>query len=229
MHSDALTSALANCDAILFDFDGPICNVFQGLPAPEVAKQLAVLLAKLAPELADEAHSTDDPMVVHQLAREGGQDVLAAVEAALTDAEVRASSVAGAPTSGAVETMTAARASGRRVAVGSNNSADCVHAYLSAQGLSGAVEAVIGRPILRPDPMEPSPHPLLEAATILGVSPECSALIGDSVSDIEAARAAGVGSIGFANKTDREEALAAAGAGAVVTTMQSITIDFRAP
>ncbi|MFB6839534.1 HAD family hydrolase [Streptomyces sp. NPDC056361] len=229
MHSDALTSALADYDAILFDFDGPICHVFQGLPAPDVAKDLSALLATLAPELAYAAHATDDPMVVHQLAREGGQDVLAAVEAALTGAEIQAVGVAGPPTEGAVEAMVAARDSGRRVAIVSNNSADCVRAYLSAQGLSGTVEAVVGRPALRPDLMKPSPHPLLEAATILGVSPERSALVGDSVTDIEAAQAAGAGSIGFANKLGKEAALAAAGAVAVVTDMRSIARAFTAP
>lgn len=228
MHSDSLTSTLADYDAILFDFDGPICNVFQGLPAPEVAKELSALLARLAPELADAAHSMDDPMMVHQLAREGGQDALAAVEAALTDAEVRAAGVAGAPTSGAVEAMTAARAAGRRVAAVSNNSADCVRAYLSAQALAGVIETVVGRPVLRPDLMKPSPHPLLKAAAILGVSPQRSALVGDSVTDIEAALAAGAGSIGFANKPGKAGALAAAGACAVVDDMGAIARSLRA-
>ncbi|WP_051034127.1 HAD family hydrolase [Streptomyces sp. SS] len=151
------------------------------MSAPGVAKDLSALLATLIPELADAAHATDDPMIVHQLARKGGQDVLAAVEAALTDAEVRAVGFAGAPTDGAVEAIMAAHKSGRRVAVVSNNSAECVRVYLAAQGLSGAVEAVVGRPVLRPDLMKPSPHPLLEAAAMLGVSPGRSALVGDSV------------------------------------------------
>ncbi|MFB7589256.1 HAD family hydrolase [Streptomyces sp. NPDC056169] len=149
-------------------------------------------------------------MVVHQLAREAGADVLAAVAAALTAAEVRAGSVADAPTVGAVDALKAARASGRRVAVVSNNSAECVHAYLSTQGLSDAVEVVAGRPALRPDLMKPSPHPLLEAAAILGVAPDRTALVGDSVSDTEAARAAAANSIGFANKPGKTEALAVA-------------------
>ncbi|WP_338496696.1 HAD family hydrolase [Streptomyces sp. SJL17-4] len=213
---------LANYDAILFDFDGPICHVFQGLPASGVAKDLSALLATLAPELAHRAHATDDPMMVHQLAREGGQGVLAAVEAALTDAEIRAVGVAGAPTAGAVEALTAARASGRRVAIVSNNSVDCVHVYLTAQGLSRVVETVVGRPALRPDLMKPSPYPLLEAAVILDVSPERSALVGDSVTDITAARSAGAGSIGFANKAGKQPSLIAAGADTVVSDMRTI-------
>ncbi|MFF5975729.1 HAD family hydrolase [Streptomyces sp. NPDC012769] len=212
MHSDALASLLLRCDAVLFDFDGPICHVFEGLPAPRVAQELSTLLASLAPALSEDACSTDDPMVVHQLSRRGGSEVLAAVEAALTEAEVKAVGVAGPPTPGAVDALKAARASGRRVAVVSNNSAECVHVYLNAQGLSDVVETVVGRPALRPDLMKPSPHPLLAAAAHLGVAPERTALIGDSLSDVEAARAAAAASIGFANKPGKAEALGAAGA-----------------
>ncbi|MFV0129054.1 HAD family hydrolase [Streptomyces sp. HMX112] len=222
MHSDALADLFSRCDAVLFDFDGPICHVFEGLPAPGVAQELSALLADLAPALSDDARSTDDPMVVHQLSCQGGDSVLAAVEAALTEAEVVAVGVAGPPTPGAVDALTAARVSGRRVAVVSNNSAECVHAYLSAQGLSDVVEAVIGRPTLRPDLMKPSPHPLLAAAAHLGVAPERATLIGDSLSDVQAARAAAASSIGFANKPGKAEALGAAGADAVTDDMNDI-------
>ncbi|MFC8789685.1 HAD family hydrolase [Streptomyces cinereoruber] len=222
MHSDALTALFAECDAVLFDFDGPICDVFREVPAPDVAKDLVALLAEVAPALGDAARATDDPMVVHQLSRQGGEDVLSTVEAALTAAEVRAVSVAGAPTNGAVEALKAARASGRRVAVVSNNSAECVHAYLSSQGLSGVIEAVIGRPTLRPDRMKPSPHLLLEAASLLCVAARRAVLIGDSVTDIEASGAAGVTSVGYANKPGKQEALRSAGADVIVFNMGEV-------
>ncbi|MFC9340685.1 HAD family hydrolase [Streptomyces sp. NPDC057020] len=222
MHSDALIELLVRCEAVLFDFDGPICHVFEGLPAPSVARNLSRLLADLAPELAEAAHSTDDPMVVHQLSRRGGDSVLAAVEAALTKAEVEAVAVAGPPTPGAVDALEAVQATGRRVAIVSNNSAECVQAYLSTQGISDLVDVVVGRPTLRPDLMKPSPHPLLAAAAHLGVAPERAALIGDSVSDIEAAHAAAASSVGFANKQGKTEALGAAGATAVTQDMHDI-------
>ncbi|OII63251.1 hypothetical protein BJP40_24935 [Streptomyces sp. CC53] len=222
MHSDALTALLAECDAVLFDFDGPICDVFRGVPAPDVAKDLAALLAEIAPALGDAARATEDPMVVHQLSRQGGEDVLSAVETALTAAEVRAVSVAGVPTSGATEALKAARESGRQVAVVSNNSAECVHAYLSSQGLSDSVEAVIGRPILRPDRMKPSPHLLFEAASLLGVAARRAVLIGDSVTDIEASGAAGAMSVGYANKPGKQEALRSVGADVVVLDMGEV-------
>ncbi|MEE1754203.1 HAD family hydrolase [Streptomyces sp. SP18CS02] len=223
MRSDGLAGLLSDCDAILFDFDGPICDVFRGLPAPGVARELADLLVALAPHLGDAARSTEDPMEVHRLSAQGGEAVLAAVEAALTEAEVRAVKVAGPPVHGAAEALKAAKGSGHRVAVVSNNSADCVRAYLADHGLSGVVEQILGRPTLRPDLMKPSPYPLLEAASHLGTAPERTVLIGDSVTDIEAARAAATRSIGFANKPAKENSLANAGADEVVLNMMSVT------
>ncbi|MET8575485.1 HAD family hydrolase [Streptomyces sp. NPDC005012] len=222
MDSDGLLKVLADSDAILFDFDGPICDVFAGLPAPDVAHELAALLQKLAPDFAAAASSTDDPMVVHQLSAQAGEGVLDAVEAALTAAEVRAVAAAGVPTVGAAEALRAARASGRRVAVVSNNSAECVRAYLAARSLAGVVDAVVGRPSLRPDLMKPSPHLLLEAASLLSTPVERATLIGDSVTDVLAARAAVSRSIGYANRAGKGDALRAAGADAIVFAMDDV-------
>lgn len=66
---------------------------------------------------------------------------------------------------------------------------------------------VIGRAAYRPDLMKPDPHSLLIAAERLDVPPKRCTLIGDSVTDIEAARTAGAMSIGFANKPHKTLAL----------------------
>lgn len=161
-------------------------------------------------------------MEVHRLSQEGGSTVLAAVEAALTAAEIRAVQVAGTPTEGGVQALHAARDTGRRVAVVSNNSSDCVREYLTLHGLEGVVDGIIGRPSLRPDLMKPSPHPLLTAASALGVAPALTVLVGDSVTDVEAAHAAGARSIGYANKASKKLLLAEAGADVVVLGMQEI-------
>ncbi|MFE9562355.1 HAD family hydrolase [Streptomyces sp. NPDC006487] len=213
--------------AVLFDFDGPICDVFRGLPAPAIAEELASLLSALAPILSPLARLTDDPMEVHRLSQEGGTAVLAAVEAALTAAEIRAVKVAGVPVAGAVSALHAARDSGRHVAIVSNNSAECVREYLSLHGLVGAVDEVVGRPKLRPELMKPSPHPLLTAASAFGVAPSRTVLVGDSISDIEAAYAAGARSIGFANKAPKQTSLVNAGADVVVLEMQELADSLR--
>ncbi|MFJ6373235.1 HAD family hydrolase [Streptomyces virginiae] len=220
--ADRLGTALGTSKAVLFDFDGPICDVFRGLPAPDIASELADLLATLAPALAIPARATDDPMEVHRLSQSAGSTVLAAVEAALTAAEIRAVKAAGAPTEGSVQAFHAARDTDRHVGIVSNNSAECVREYLTLHGLLGIVDEIIGRPVLRPDLMKPSPHPLLTAASVFGVAPHLTVLIGDSVTDVEAAHAAGARSIGYANKPPKETALADAGADAVVLGMQQI-------
>ncbi|MEV6728803.1 HAD family hydrolase [Streptomyces sp. NPDC051364] len=220
--AEALGTVLRTSKAVLFDFDGPICDVFRGLPAPNIADELTDLLAALAPALGGPARATSDPMEVHSLAQEGGSTVLAAVEAALTAAEIRAVKVAGAPTDGSVQALHAAREAGRYVAIVSNNSTECVLEYLTQHGIVGLVDKIIGRPVLRPDLMKPSPHPLLAAASAFGVESKLTVLIGDSLTDIEAAHAAEAKSIGYANKLHKEASLAAAGADAVVLDMRQI-------
>ncbi|KOU91531.1 HAD family hydrolase [Streptomyces sp. XY533] len=220
--ADTLGAVLGASQVILFDFDGPICDVFRGLPAPEIAGELADLLARLAPTLGAVARATNDPMEVHRLSQEGGATVLAAVEASLTAAEVRAVKVAGAPIAGAVQALNAACDSGRNVAIVSNNSTECVREYLTLHGIAGVVDEVIGRPPLRPELMKPSPHPLLIAASSFGVSPSRTVLLGDSVTDVEAARAAGAKSVGYANKKPKQASLRDAGADVVVLDMQEV-------
>jgi HAD superfamily hydrolase (TIGR01509 family) len=113
--------------------------------------------------------------------------------------------------------ISTASAAGLPVAVVSNNSAAAVDAYLSMHGLSQHVSVVIGRPYGRPDLMKPNPAPILDAVHALGASPAASVLIGDSVADVEGARAAGVRVIGYANRPHKAEDLQEADA--VIETM----------
>lgn len=220
MATDPLAALVAASDAILFDFDGPICDVFAGMPAPGVAKAMAEIVARHSPELTQEAEATDDPMEVHRLSQLGGASLLSAVESALTAAEVAAVAVAGPPVTGADLALRAAHSTGRRVAVVSNNSAECVEAFLTLHSLEGFVHEVVGRPKLNPTLMKPSPHPLLLATAALHVAPERSVLVGDSVTDVEAADAARMEVIGFANKAPKRTSLPAAGADVVITSME---------
>ncbi|MCD0482035.1 HAD hydrolase-like protein [Streptacidiphilus sp. ASG 303] len=222
MATEALTALVEATDAVLFDFDGPICDVFAGAPAPEVAKELAGIVARQAPELAHDAEATDDPMEVHRISEAGGEGLLKVVEGALTAAEVAAVAVAGPPVAGAVRSLTAAYSTGRRVAVVSNNSAECVNAFLALHGLVWLVHEVVGRPVLAPSLMKPSPHPLLVAATSLDTDPRSAVLVGDSVTDVQAAKAAGMAVVGFANKPGKRSALTTAGATAVITCMDTL-------
>lgn len=70
--------------------------------------------------------------------------------------------------------------------------------------------------------MKPNPYPLIHAAELMHVDVSVCALIGDSVTDIQAARAAGATVIGYANKPNKAEAFASLGANAVTHEMQAI-------
>ncbi len=140
----------------------------------------------------------------------------------LTKAEVTAVRLAGPPIPGSVAALEAARGSGRKVAIVSNNSTACVRAFLMLHDLRHLVDAVVGRAPYWPDAMKPDPHSLLRAASELETHPHDCTLIGDSVTDVEAAKATGGRSIGFANKPGKERALGDAGADVVVTAMASV-------
>lgn len=96
----------------------------------------------------------------------------------------------------------AARQANLPVAVVSNNSAGAVTAYLAAHRLTRHVSSVIGRAYADPRLMKPNPEPILYAVRHLGAEPGRSLLVGDSLSDIEGAKLAGVPVIAYANRPE---------------------------
>ncbi|MFJ5735017.1 HAD family hydrolase [Streptomyces microflavus] len=129
----------------------------------------------------------------------------------------------------AVAAFEAGRASGRKVATVSNNSAVCVQTFLLLHGLLYSMDAVVGRAPYQPEAMKPSPDSLLRASSELAVPLRDCTLIGDSVTDVEAAKVTDGRSVGFANKAGKERALATAGADVVVTTMLAVADALRLP
>ncbi|MEV4942197.1 HAD hydrolase-like protein [Streptomyces zaomyceticus] len=221
-HNDPLTETLANARVILFDFDGPVCDVFAGLPAPEVARELTVLLSAEDGAAGTKAALTDDPLDVLRIAHEAGTDLGQKIEKALTAAEVRAVAVAGRPTPGAAEAFQAARAAGRGVAVVGDNSAECVRVFLGLHGLEEYVTTIVGRPSEQPHLMRPNPFPLITAAEQLHIDVTSCTLIGDSLADVQAAHAAGATVIGYADEPDKAARFAEARADAVTEDMLTV-------
>ncbi|MEV0445058.1 HAD family hydrolase [Streptomyces spectabilis] len=216
-----LAGILSTTQGVLFDFDGPVCEVFAGIPASEVARSLVGVMHQFNPELSEKMEGMDF-MDALRISPQGGLDALRAVEDRLIEAELAAVKVAGEPTPGAVASLEAARASGRSVAIVSNNSAECVREFLTYHGITPLVQEVVGRPAYEPHRMKPSPHSLLVAATRLSTPPERCTLVGDSVSDVQAAIAAEAMSIGYANRAGKESSLAKAGADVVIASMDAL-------
>jgi len=208
MNTQRLVHLVERAQCLLLDFDGPICSVFANYPAPNVADQLRQLLVDQGVALPPQVREESDPMEILRYAGKMNRpDVVRKVEDALRDAELIAARSA-TPTPYAREVIVTAHQNGRRIAIVSNNSAEAIRAHLTARRLNSYIGAIVGRAYGDPDLMKPSPLPVLIALKELNAGPKECAMVGDSVSDIDSARAAGVHAIGYANKPGKREKLA---------------------
>lgn len=116
---------LREATSVLLDFDGPICSIFGGLPAPDVADELRAIATGTGKRLPPNVQTEQDPL---EVLRWGGRlpEIGVSLETALRAAEMRASRTA-VPTPGAAEFLVACANTGRPVAVVSNNSAESGH------------------------------------------------------------------------------------------------------
>jgi phosphoglycolate phosphatase len=209
---------------LLLDFDGPICSIYAGLPATVVAGRLR----KLFPgELPEEIAVTPDPIEVFCYSATVSDDMAKRVEAEMADLEVAAVPTAE-PTPYVHEVIASARESGRIIGVVSNNSPRAVNAYLDRHDLSGGIRLVVARTSHDPALLKPSPHLIDKAVRGLDADPAATALVGDSLTDIEAAHRAAVASIGYANHPGKRERMTQLQAGAVITSMADLALSLRA-
>jgi len=213
---------LACARALLLDFDGPVCSVFAGIPASTVANQLRGVLADGGhSDLPEAVAMSTDPFDVLQHAATLGENEARYVEAAFAAHEVEAISSA-TPTSGAHGLIEVWHESGRPIAIVSNNGARAISAYLDLYGLRTSINFVSARTSANTALLKPSPYLLHQAVTALDVTPGESIFLGDSTTDIEAAQAAGVRSIGYANKPGKDYGLTAAGADAITDALTGL-------
>jgi phosphoglycolate phosphatase len=217
--TDVLSTLLRRAHAILLDFDGPVCKVFAGLSPRTVADDLRRLLA-------ERGHPTEPvrDLGPHELltyAATLSPDDARAVEDRLEQAELAAITTSS-PTPGAAEFLDACRRTHKAVAIVSNNNADAIASYLARQELSHLIQLVEGRDAANPHHMKPDPWTINRAVAQLEVPPSKCVLIGDAVTDLQAAATASVPTIGYANKPAKFAQLEDAGAVAVVTSMTEL-------
>jgi len=218
-----LVEILRRTRTLLVDFDGPICSVFAGYSASAVADELRRLVAAHGGIAVEDLDADEGPIsVLRQVANTGPAVLVHAVADALRDAEVKAIRTAE-PTPGADELLRAAHATGRRVAVVSNNSQEAVRGYLDRNGLSASVDGISGRyDGMDPRLMKPDGHLIHRALEALDAEPATTALVGDSVADAHAGTSAGTRVIGYANKPGKRDNLTAAGARVVVDSLSEL-------
>lgn len=213
-----LEEIIAQVDALLLDFDGPLCRLFAGYPAGRAAEAERDLLRARGVDVPAEFANASDPLRLLQWTGTHHPALIPGVEERLLTAE-RMAVRSAAPTPHSADVLRSAVESGLRVGVVSNNSAPAINAYLEMHGLSGYVSAISGRVPGQLDLMKPNPHLVARASELLGVRTSRCVLVGDSATDMEAARSAGARSVGYAKAPGRVDVLADSGAEVVIEDM----------
>lgn len=205
-------TAAARC--VLFDFDGPLASLFGNHKSHEVARILRGRLDRwgLAPPLT----APDNPLqVLRDTAKfyngTTSSSRVDELQLVLTEQEVRAARSA-VPTDHAFELVAWLVASGKKVAVTTNNSAAAANLYLRRMGLDDFFGAHVHGRLEDPALMKPDPSCLKEALRTTGTGAEDCLMIGDSADDCTAALAAGVTFLGYARNERKRLELKRAGA-----------------
>jgi phosphoglycolate phosphatase len=198
MHRDAAAQWRGqSLSAVLFDLDGTLLDT-----AADIALALNRTLAEQGWEsLADDAVrrmiGRGSPILIERAAAALGRTLDAAAQTAMIErffhhyGELEETNEDRArPYEGAAESLCAIHDAGLRTAVVSNKQHRFVVALLNRLGLARWVDVVVGGDTCAR--RKPDPQPLLFACESLHVAPSESLMLGDSVNDVQAARAAGI-------------------------------------
>ncbi|MGW7302038.1 MULTISPECIES: HAD family hydrolase [unclassified Streptomyces] len=215
---------------VLWDFDGPVCRLFAGRRARDIATDLVEWLEGrgLRGLLTPDERKSPDPHVVLRAVdrRHPGSDLVAELEERLTKEELRASASA-MPTPYADPLIRTWTAVGSRLAVATNNSPKVVRTYLASRGLTTCFAPHIYGRTQQLNHLKPHPHCLIRALNAMGSAPEAALMIGDTPSDYLAARAAGVPFLGYARNEYKERLLRDAGATDLVSSLEPVLLAVR--
>lgn len=232
-HSSAIvalfTELLGPVRNVLFDFDGPLCDLFTGRHrwAPRrtrsMTRQLRALLKRhgLRPP---HLQRRNDP---HELfrkaldAHEPGSPGLASALRELLEQQERDAALSAPSTPGVQEFVTWLSEQGYKLAVASNNSAAAVAVHLRREHLVDRFVAIEGRATDH-RLMKPDPHCVDMAMKEIAADRQDCLMVGDSLADVAAARAAGIHICAFSPKRSKRIRLLAAGATFAVASMPAL-------
>jgi HAD superfamily hydrolase (TIGR01509 family) len=223
--TENLREVIERAHFVLFDFDGPICRLFAGHSAEDVAKDLVAWLERqgLRGLLSDEERVHPDPLAVLYAVdrRHPHSDLVAELEERLTQQELKAAPSAW-PTPYVDPLIRTWSAVGARLAIATNNSARTAASYLASRDLAECFTRNIYGRTQDLHHLKPDPHCLNRALSALGAAPRSSLMIGDAPSDFQAAQRAGIPFLGYARNGHKEKLLRDAGAEDVVGSLEPV-------
>lgn len=226
----ALRDLVSRTQVVLWDFDGPICRLFAGHSAKRVAHGLLDWLGQqgLHGLLSDDEREPLDPHALLRAVdrRRPRSDLVTELEERLTQEELKAA-VTAMPTPYADPLIRTWTAVGARPAVTSNNSPAVVRAYLQGRGLLPCFQPHLYGRTGELRHLKPDPHCLHRALSAMGAAPSTALMIGDTPTDLEAARRAGVHFLGYARNEHKARLLEEAGARTVVRSLSDLLAALR--
>jgi len=227
-----LLSRVRGVKVVLFDFDGPLCDLFAVYTAEAVAERMKDYLRRERWLLPEFASYTDTHQLLYDVAERDDipEGIRRGLDEELVGAEQQAAKVAR-PTEGAAELVEFLARAELPIAITTNNSVAAVRVYLKKHGLERSFgERIFGREV--PRLMKPDPYCLLEAMRHVGSEddPGNCLMIGDSERDLEAARSARVRFLAYAAPDERDpqrgQRLLRGGADFLVSDMGQVTEAF---
>ena len=183
----------ARVKAVVIDLDGTLLDTIGDLAGAANSMRLELGLAPLDPDVIKTFVGKGITNLVSRALTDGrGNLDQAALNASVAVFERHYAlclTATSRPYPGAEKGLQALRAKGLRLGCITNKAARFTRPLLESAGLAGYFEIVLSGdslPRKKPDPL-----PLLHAARFFNVEPRELLLIGDSVNDVQAARAAG--------------------------------------
>ncbi|WP_369156601.1 HAD family hydrolase [Streptomyces sp. R02] len=220
-----LRNLIEGARVVLWDFDGPVCRLFAGHSAERVARDLVEWLEGqgLHGLLAESERESLDPHAVLRAVdrRHPGSDLVAELEERLTQEELKAAASAR-PTPYADPLVRTWTAVGARLAITTNNSPRVVKEYLTSRGLLECFAPHVYGRTQELRYLKPHPHCVHRALNATGAAPSTALMIGDTPSDYQAARAAGVPFLGYARNERKNKVLRDAGAETIVDSLEPV-------
>ena len=183
--------------AVLFDLDGTLLDTVADIA---LALNRTLMESGWAPLAQDDVRrmiGRGSPILIERAAASQGRRINPDGQAALVESFFHhygeledANEDRAQPYEGAVESLRTVHAAGLHTAVVTNKQHRFADALLERLGLAEWVDVVIGGDTCAR--RKPDPQPLLFACESLGIAPSESMMVGDSVNDVQAARAAGI-------------------------------------
>lgn len=228
--SAAFADLFASTRCVIFDFDGPLCDLFA--PPRRFTRRRTIRMTRhLRKILSGQGRPTpaltrrNDP---HELFRSAldalGPDMSCTVQRlrrALHRLEIEAARTA-VTTPSSEHLLMRLHQQGIGLAIASNNCEHAINSYLRRSGLAHHFEdSVIGRPddhrLMKPDP-----YVVEHAMLSIGAEAEECMMIGDSLADVAAARAAGIRICAYAPDKRKRRRLLAAGATFAIASLRDL-------